>query len=182
MPLLSALIPSGSADVVAVFDQTFKQLFSTARPLKITVKEEKKVMQHPIETGEVIADHAVIQPVNIELSVLLQGRDDYRSVYQEIRTIFLNNTIIIVQTRTGTYSNMVISAMPHDETPEQFDMIAIAVKLEEALFVTPKTGKLPPAKVKDKKKASTVDAGVKQPKPASPSALIKFSDFVAGFR
>ena len=107
MPLIDALIPNASADVVAVFDQDFNQVFENARPIKAAVNEESKIMDHPLETGATISDHQIFLPIGIELSLIL-SRDDYRSVYQQIKQLFRTNSILTVQTRTDSYPNMLI--------------------------------------------------------------------------
>lgn len=153
--LVGYFVPSAAADVVGVYDKDFKQVFQRARPVKALVKEESKLMEHPLETGATIVDHRIILPVEIELSLLLQA-SDYRDTYQEIKQLYLNAEILTVQTRSGTYSNQIIMSMPHDEDPERFECLAVALKLKEAMFVTPEEGELAP---KDKTKSSTADKG-----------------------
>lgn len=161
MALTDVLIPNSSADVVAVFDADFNQVFSTARPIKAMVNEESKVMMHPLEDGATIADHQVFLGTTIELSMML-SKYDYRSVYQQIKQIYRASTILTVQTRTDSYTNMIIQKMPHDEDPELFDVIALAVRLEEAQFITPQYGSLPPSKVANAGDSSTVNKGSQQ--------------------
>lgn len=163
MPLLDTLVPSASADVVAIYDDNFNQIFSGARPIKVTVTEIAKVMEHPIETGATITDHRVIQPVEIEMSMIITGAE-YRSVYQQIRQIYQNATLLTVQTRTASYTDMLLNGIPHEEDPDYFDAIAIILKLKEVLFVTAQFGTLPPSKVANKSQASTVQQGNKQTK------------------
>lgn len=163
MALLDTLIPNASADIVAVFDENFSQVFENARPVKAMVKEYAKVMEHPIETGATITDHRVIQPIEIELSMILAS-DDYRSVYQQIRQLYLDATLLTVQTKTATYENMLISEMPHDEDPDQFDSVILALRMKEVDFVTATFGTLPASKVANPVNASTTQSGEKQSK------------------
>ncbi len=172
MPLLNTNIPSASSDVVCVFDQNFNQVFRQARPTKLTVNEHAKVMEHPVETGATITDHRIIEPIELEFSMVLQG-DDYRSVYQQIRQLYLAATLLIVQSRTASYSNMLISEMPHEETPEYFDTVTVILKMKEVFFVTAQFGTLPPQKVKDKTQASTIDRGNQQTKASNASILAR---------
>ncbi|EBW5579129.1 hypothetical protein PL246_09500 [Salmonella enterica] len=123
-------------DVVAVLDSSFRQVFPDARPVKATIKEEAKAMQHPVENGASVVDHRVILPVEIKLSLILAG-DAYRDVYQQIRQYWLRGDLLSVQTMTGTYQNMMISGMPHDETPELIDSIPMEISLiEEKIAAT----------------------------------------------
>lgn len=156
-----------AADVVGVFDSKFAQLFPRARPIKATVKESAKVMEHPVESGATITDHRVILPTEIELTVIVIG-EDYRDTYERIRAVFRQTETIIVQTRTGSYENMIVEAMPHDETPEMHEAVPIAIKLREVTLVTAQFQALPPKAVgtgKGARNASTVKKGEQSGKP-----------------
>lgn len=154
-------ISTSSKDLVGVFNQNFIQVFEKARPLKATIKEEAKVFEHPIETGATITDFRIIQPIEIELSLMLNS-EDYKSVYQQIRQLFLNGELLVVQTKAGVYDNQLIQAMPHEEDPAQYDAITLALKLKQAQFVTPQFASLPPRQVKNKSNSSTVSRGEQQ--------------------
>ncbi|EPO2591128.1 phage baseplate protein [Escherichia albertii] len=117
-------------DDVAVLDSSFRQVFPDGRPIKASVKEEAKAMQHPIETGASVVDHRVIQPVEINISIILPS-GIYRDVYQQIRQIWLRGDLLSVQTKTGTYQNMMISGIPHEETTDINDAIPMELALVE---------------------------------------------------
>jgi hypothetical protein len=161
MPLLDVLVPNASADAVAVFDQDFNQVFQNARPIKATYNRTKKLCEHPVEDGTVITDHQVIQPPEIQLSLIL-GAADYRSVYQQIKQLYTDGTLLTVQGRTDTFTDLVITDMPHDEEPDLFDVVAVAVKLRNVQFVTAQFGTLPASKVANPADASTVQKGEQQ--------------------
>lgn len=152
--LIDTLLPSFAFDTVAVFDQDFNQIFKEARAIKAVVKEQAKVMEHPIETGAVITDHRVILPVEIELSLILKPAN-YQDTYKVIRSYYLNSTLLVVQTKTAIYENQLISAIPHEETPDLYDAIALTLSLRQALFVTP-AGGISPENPTD---TTTVDRG-----------------------
>ena len=140
--IISTLLPSFAYDSVAVFTQDYQQIFRNARAIKAVVKEQAKLMEHPIETGAVITDHRVILPVEIELSFIL-APVDYQDTYKAIRSYYLSSTLLVIQTRTGIYENQLISSMPHEETPEQYDAISLNLSLRQALFVLPAGGITP---------------------------------------
>jgi hypothetical protein len=162
LELLGAVIAAAGVDVTGVYTQEFRQVFPRARPIKAVVKEESQPMEHPLETGAITTDHRILLPVEIELSVILQAAD-YRNTYQIIKQIFKNGDLLTVQTKTDIYENQLIVGMPHEEDPEMFDAIAIALKLKEVLFVTPQFAIVP----RDQTKKSTVDRGTQQTKNAS---------------
>jgi len=163
MPFTDLLVPNASADQVAIFDQTFTQVFEKARPLKLTISETAKVMEHPVETGATITDHRIINPIEIEYICVIQS-PDYRSVYQQIRQIYQNAGLLTVQSKTASYEHMLISEIPHEENPDYFDAIQIIIKMKEVFFITAQFGMLPPSKVADKTQASTVERGNQQTK------------------
>ena len=154
-------IATSSKDLVGVFNQSFTQVFEKARPLKATIKEEAKVFEHPIETGATITDFRIIQPIEIEISLMLNS-EDYKSVYQQIRQLFLNGELLVVQTKAGVYDNQLIQAMPHEEDPAQYDAITLGLKLKQAQFVTPQFATLPRRQVRNKSNSSTVARGEQQ--------------------
>jgi hypothetical protein len=133
--------PTNAYDVVGIFDANFNRLFTDARPLRASVKETAKLMKHPIESGATIVDFRVIDPIEIDLSLVLLSAT-YVDTYNQIRATFLGNDTINVQTNTGLYTNFLISGMPHEETPDHFDTITISLKLEEVKLATP-TSSLP---------------------------------------
>lgn len=169
MALTDANIPTASADVVAVFDQNFNQLFRLARPIKATIKEDSKLMEHPLETGATITDHTILLPLEIELS-LVMTRGEYLDVYQRIRQSFKNRDLLVVQSKSGLYENMIIQSCPHEEDAEMFDSLSMAVTLREVQLVTAQFAKLPAKKVRNPSNASTVDKGQQQPKESSKTA------------
>jgi hypothetical protein len=140
--VLPNFLPSFAFDSVAIFTQDYNQIFVDARAIKAVVKEEAKVMQHPVETGATIVDHRIILPTEIELSLILLS-DDYQSTYNNIREYYFNSTLLIIQTRSGVYDNQIIQSMPHEEDPSQYDVLTLALSLKEVQFVTAQYGTTP---------------------------------------
>lgn len=163
MSVIDTLLPSSAVEYVGVYTPKFVQVFPNARPLKVVVKLISKLMEHPVENGATITDHRVIQPIEIEMSVMLNSAD-YQEVYKDIRQYYLNATLLTVQTRSAVYSNMLIQQLPHEEDPEQFSAIPVAITFKQVLFAMTKFGVVPKKKVN----TSTVNRGTQQaqaPKP-----------------
>jgi hypothetical protein len=140
-----AYSPTQAVDVVAVFDSNFNQLFSDARPMTADVKEEAKLMKHPVESGATYVDFRVIEPIKIDLHMTLRATD-YVNTYQQIKQVFLAGNTVTVQTNTGPYLNMLLGKMPHKENPNVFDTIKITLSFEEIqLFSLGGTSALPPS-------------------------------------
>lgn len=153
------MTPTGAQDVVAVLDANFAQVFEKARAIKATILRASKAMEHPLETGATVTDHRIILPVSVELSMILSSAD-YRAVYQQVRDLFTKGSLLTVQTRVDSFPSMLIEKMPHDETPELFDGVALALTLKEAQFVQPQFSALKVARPKD---TSTAKRGQQQP-------------------
>lgn len=161
--IINDLLPWYLYDRVAVFDQDFNQLFRNARAIKAVVKEQAKVMEHPVENGTIIVDHRIILPVEIELSMILTS-NDYTNTYNQIRQFYLNSTLLLVQTRSGVYQNQIIQGMPHEENPDQYDVLTLALSLKQVQFVTAMYGTAP----QNPTNMNNTDRGMQLPKPATP--------------
>ena len=155
------LTPSVSVDVVAITADGFTPLFPSARPMQASVFEIAKLMDHPLETGSVISDHIVFDPIEIRMPMICVGELEYRATYATIKAVFLAGTVLSVITRTGVYPSMVIAEIPHEEDPAHFNAIQLNIRLREAKFVTPQTGQLNRSNT-DANKTSTVARGAQK--------------------
>lgn len=162
MALNSTNLPSASTDLVGVFDANFNQVFRQARPIRARVREISRPMEHPVETGVIITDHRIILPVEIEIIFILPA-GEYRPIYQQIKQLFISAPLLSVQTRATTYKNMIIADLPHEEDPDLFDTISIALRLKEVQIAAPFAQALPASSVSDITKQSTVQLGSQQP-------------------
>lgn len=156
-----------AVDVVAILGPGYAPLFAQARPLSATVYEDARLMEHPLEMGSVIADHIVIEPLEIEMACVVTGELAYRSTYAALKAAFTSGTLLTVATRTGSYPSMVITAMPHQERPQSFDAIELNIRLRHAVFVQPQSRAMTTAEVQDAKQSSTTPRGAQQTTPAS---------------
>lgn len=114
----------------------FGQLFVNARPLKATVRETSRVMNHPVESGVILSDHHIINEVEIELPLIVTAQF-YAATFSQIRQAFINATPLSVKTRVGVYSNMIIADMPHEEDAEMYDAITLALRLRQVIYILP---------------------------------------------
>lgn len=167
-------VPTGAQDVVAVLNSDFEQVFEKARAVKATIMRASKAMEHPLETGATVTDHRIVLPVIVELSMILSS-EDYKAVYQQVRDLFVSGELLTVQTRVDSFDSMLIEKMPHDETPEMFDGVALALSLKEAQFVQPQFATV---KVEKPKDSTTVKQGQKQPTESPPA---RKSSVLSGF-
>jgi hypothetical protein len=178
-----------TADVVGIFDANFKQLVPEGRPIKAAVKPAAKFMEHPLEDGSTVTDHRVYLPIEIELTIVLQGAEESRALYERFKEIYRQAETVTVQTRAGAFPSMAIEAMPHDETSDVADALPLVLKLREAVFVAAQFQALPPkaaaagADGKGKRNASTVKRGEQAGKPETASkrgSSVLYSTFYGG--
>ena len=161
-------VNNSNQDLVAILDgQTFRPLFDRASVTSVTVRETSKLTTFAVEDGTQRTDHRVIDPVEIDLPLLLT--EETRDLYQQLRAAYLEGRDLIIQTKVGSYPSMMVYEIPHDETPDTGDAIAIAVKLREIMAYTPEFGALPPRKVANPAQSSTVQKGQQQTTESSPS-------------
>lgn len=148
-------------EIVGIYDSEFRQLVSGSVPMSAIIQEGSKIFTHPLETGVSVSDHKIILPIEITIDMMLP-RGLYLDLYATIRQIFHGNDTFIIQTRTMAYKNMALAQMPHEEHADQFDVIPISLTFQEAIFVETQFQALPPAKVRNKRDASTVKRGEQQ--------------------
>lgn len=152
-------ISTSIVDVVAILDQeTLAQVFTTARPMRATVREMSKTMVHPAENGIIIGDHRIILQTEIDIPFIITALN-YSQAYGQIKNLYLAGTLLSVQTRTGVYGNMLIEDLPHDETSDMFDAITIELHMKEVLYF-PAPSTYQPA---DAQNQNTVQSGQQQP-------------------
>lgn len=123
-------------DVVGVFDaESFEQLFPFAASMRLQLNPTSKVPQHPLETGETRIDTRIAMPIEGQL-LLIPDLDlaTPADIYGQVRSAYSSGRLMTLVCKAGTFENMFISAMPHDETPDMMDNIQIILRLSEALF------------------------------------------------
>ncbi|UNY40194.1 structural protein [Pseudomonas phage vB_PcuM_ KLEP17-4] len=161
MAITTPGVNQSNQDLVAILDaQTFRPLFANSKITRVTVRETSKLTTFAVEDGTQRTDHRVIDPVEIDLPILLT--EFTRDLYQQLRAAYLEGRELIIQTKVSSYPSMMIYECPHDETPDTGDAIAIAVKLREIMTYTPEFGSLPPLKVTNLAQSSTVQKGQQQ--------------------
>lgn len=155
---------SAAVDVLAVLDADLNQLFPDARPVKATVREEAKAMEHPLETGATAVDHRILLPVEIELTCVL-SREQYADTFQRVKDVYKAGTLCIVQTRVDSYDSMLIVGIPHEEVPEMQDGVQLIVQMRHVLYVDSQFRDLPRSKVvpRNPKNSNTVNRGEQRP-------------------
>lgn len=170
---------SRAVDLVGLFDEDFRQVAEGARPIKAIVREEARVMDHPIEDGSTITDHRVMLPVEIELSLILSNPADD---YARLRSLYRAAELLTVQTNATSYPDMLIAGMPHDESPDMFGAVPLALQLRQVITVEAQFQALPPRQVAEPRNASTRNNGQKSGSAATPETERKSSTAYRAFK
>ncbi|EKY3117289.1 phage baseplate protein [Cronobacter turicensis] len=169
-----------AVDVVRITDDLGNQLFSQSRAMRAAVNRSSELCEHPLETGNTIADFKVIKPNVAQLTLFIPS-DAYGSVYKEIEAAYVASTSLIVQTRASSFANMVITDMPHDEAPDLGDIVAVSLTLKEVVWFTSTVETMPAKEVAANPKtgaksdADTVKQGQKRATDASSSTQTRSS-------
>lgn len=144
---------------VQVLDgEGFEVLFESAAPMRLTVRDEKRATRFPVETGGERSDHVVDNAIEIAIEFVVTGHTA-RQQFQAMRQAYLDRKLVTVQTRMGSYPNMLIEAFPHEETVSISDGAVLPVRFIEWLEIQPEYGELQQNQVADAKQSSTVQRG-----------------------
>jgi len=135
-----------AVDVVRITDENGAQLFSLARSMRAAMNRSSDLCEHPLETGNKIADFKIIKPNVAQLTMFIPG-DAYGTVYKDIEQAYVSSASLIVQTRASSFANMVITDMPHDEAPDLGDVVAVTLTLKEVIWFTSSVETMPAKEV-----------------------------------
>jgi hypothetical protein len=175
MSILNYFISSSVQDFVGVFDENFNQVFPTARILKPVVKPTAKGMEQPLESGKTVTDHVIIQPLELELTMIITGAANIDNTYQSIYNYFINHTLLTVQTKTSNYSNLYILEMPHEESPDQYDAVSLILNFKQAFIASSTMSKIVP---QEPANSDTVNRGTQIPRAPNPDQTTIAQDII----
>jgi len=142
--------------------------------LSIDVLEDSKIMDNPVETGIVISDHRIRNPLEITVRCAL-SEDDWDSTYRELRRYYTQTgtDFLTIKAKADVYANMQLIALPHKETPDSVTRLFFDLRFRSILFVTPSYVDMPLKAVEKPADAKTVDAGQKESiPPPQPQTMV----------
>lgn len=131
--------------------------------VKADVEIDSDLCDHPVESGSVITDNAIIQPITMRIQVALPTAFATR-IYDEMIKFYQQKKYIMVQTKFAMYRNMVIQAMPYKLENENVDRPIVELSLRqvqevEVQYITTDESKIKnPLQAED---SSTQDLGRK---------------------
>lgn len=91
---------------------------------------------HPTETGSVITDNAIVNPISIKVQVSMPTAL-YTRIYTQMVDYFKQKKFILVQTKFAMYRNMVIEGMPYKLENASVDRPIVELSLRQVMEVNP---------------------------------------------
>lgn len=159
---MSLISSSLASDVVCVMDENGRQVFETARAVRAACQDDSELFQHPLETGNKITDYKIDKPKVVQLGVVIPI-DDFTGTYKQLVDAKKAGTTFSVQTQARVYENMVIQSMPHEESEQWGDCLAVSITFVEVQWYKATVEMLPAKEVaKSKKTGAKSDADTKK--------------------
>ena len=124
------ILDSGS--ILGNIDKYSDMIGVTPAIIDVEVTETCKLAEHPLENGKVRADNKIMMPTEITVRIALPAAQ-YKDVWDKLKTLKNDNTMIWVQTKNEIYKNMQIIAMPFSLNVNNVSRITLSLKLREIL-------------------------------------------------
>lgn len=148
-------------EVVQILDQeSFEVLFAGTHIMGLDVLDEKRFTQFPVEDGTTRSDHSIKLPVIVSATMTIT--EETRLTFDNLRQAYLDDKLLIVQTRVATYESMLIEGMPHVEAIENLFGVDISIRFLEWRTVAPVYGAMPLGTTRAPQQSSTIPRGQQQ--------------------
>lgn len=155
---------------IVIYDQeSNKELFENISYIDGSIQDDLKMMEHPLENGANICDHIIDVAKTGNIKVLIY--DDDSSSLNEILDCFQNRTKLTVKLKNEVFTDLCLSAKPVKADAEHFNSTVYELGLKEVQRAQTVYVKMNVPQVQQKKNASTVKTGQKQPQ--KPKAQVK---------
>lgn len=97
---------------------------------------DSDLCDHPTETGSIITDNAIINPISMKIQVAMPT-GLYTRIYAQMIKYYQQKQFILVQTKFAMYRNMVIQAMPYKIDNATVDRPIVELTLRQIMEATP---------------------------------------------
>lgn len=147
---------------ITIYDQDKnEEIFKNLCYIDGNIQDDLKMMEHPLETGANITDHIIDDAKKGTIQCLIY--DDDSSSLNEILECFRNRTQLIVKIKNEVFTDLCISSKPVKADIEHYNSTVYELGLKEVQWAQTVYVKMSVPQVKNKKNASTVKTGQKQP-------------------
>jgi hypothetical protein len=110
--------------------------FYHATPMSLSIEQNSKLCEQPVENGTLIAEHKVILPKRVVCSLAMPNFIAGR-VINEIQQYYNSSKKIIIQCVAGTYMNMILDALPTEMDNSTVDRPIYKLSFREVILVEP---------------------------------------------
>ena len=104
--------------------------------IKGEVDISSDLCDHPVETGSIITDNAITNPISMKIEVAMPTAL-YTRIYAQMIKYYQEKKYILVQTKFAMYRNMVIAAMPYKLDNSTIDRPIVELELRQVMEVSP---------------------------------------------
>lgn len=148
---------AGQTDTTAVGGE----LLSGLVLMDARIADDMQMMEHPVENGSKITDYEVRNPVEISIqaSLSLSDQNAATNTYSELKQLYTDGVAVMVKCSLDVYRNMLLSGIPYDELPTNYDRLVFSLTFKEVILVEPVYAPLPPGRVRAPADASTIPTG-----------------------
>lgn len=117
------------------------------------------VTQHAVESGAILSDHVILQPIRVELSFDVTNWDkNYVKQAQELlERLFFERTPIDLQTEHKQLPNMVMTDLQINNSAPQWGKLDCRASFQQLSFVTLETEAFPAKKVEHEEQTGGPD-------------------------
>lgn len=143
--------------VTILDDRTLTPIWESQNPMRVTVRESKRVTKYTVEDGTVRNDHIVDDPIEIEIQFIIT--DELQSQFSELQQTFNDRQIVTVQTKSSVYPSMVVEEIPQEQDNERYDAITVDVRFSQWRETVPEYGTLTQQDVDRAEQSDTVNRG-----------------------
>lgn len=100
-----------------------------------------RVIEHPVEDGSVIHDNKVIEPLKVRVRGYVEKHwfDDVSKQLSKLLYWRGSDYTWHITTRFTRYDNLVLTAMPHHETPDKLDVTEFSLELTQLMLAKSKS-------------------------------------------
>lgn len=108
--------------------------------LDITPQPTNRVTQAPVQTGLMINDHKVRNPlkVKVKCSLKIDNNHAWQTTYAEILAMYDNmekKRLSWIQSHIGQHRNMALISCPHSENIESYDVFVFDLDFQEIMEI-----------------------------------------------
>ena len=119
---------------VSLYNENGQELLTSASIVSCSVNDTSKLMEHPIESGAVVSDYKIFNPVTATLTVAL-SQMEYSSEFAEVYSIYKSCKFVTLQTKTNVYQNLQILSLQHEANSQNVNRPSLVIQFKEALTV-----------------------------------------------